>query len=423
MNKHRTGLALLFFAPASMIASSALAQLGGDDVPRERIVPRREQVRRDLEEARLRLGPFRVKPLFELRDVGYDNNVFGTENDAISDWRAAVSAGTDFILPVGRKNYLSGKIAPEYTWYSKLASRRSLGGTYGASWLGLYNRVSVEAGANKRKSTQAVSSEVERAARGSRTSAFVRTEVDIFRRLSLFGSADQERSRFDEIEGEGTRGLEQLEYNESAIRGGVRYRLRSYSDVTIAAEKGRTEFVTSTDRDNNTGAVIIGLHYDLPRIFVNLSAARRESKASRAGSRFPQFSSTTGSYYVEYQMGAPPQIDVYGHRSIVYSLAVESPYFSETRNGIGITVPVGQRLGIRVLSEFGTNDYPVAERGTAVKRADDVITLGGGLALRLRRNTYVSVVASETRYESNLDFDRSIFRVSTVISLRGQPFR
>src|SRR5438105_4066269 len=80
-------------------AGNALAQITGDEVPRERTVPRSEEIRRDLEETRFRLGPVRLQPIFGLRDTGYDNNVFGTPDDPVSDWRSTVSAGADLILP------------------------------------------------------------------------------------------------------------------------------------------------------------------------------------------------------------------------------------------------------------------------------------------------------------------------------------
>jgi hypothetical protein len=150
---------------------------------------------------------------------------------------------------------------------------------------------------------------------------------------------------------------------------------------------------------------------------------QREGTASGIDSTFPEFTTTTGSYYFEYQLGAPPRVDLYGHRNVTYSLADASPYFFENRNGAGITVPIGTRFGVRVLGEVGSNDYPVVAGQTTPKRTDDVTLFGGGVAVRLYRKTYLSIVASETRYDSNLNFDRTIFRLTTLISLRGQAFR
>jgi hypothetical protein len=372
----------------------------------------------DLADARLHLGPFRIAPVFGLRDVGYNNNVFGSEDNPVDDWGATVSAGVDIILPVGRKTYLLGTAVPEYTWYSELASRRSFGGSYGGSWLGLFNRLSVEAGALTTQGRRGVSSEIEQSIEGRREEAFAKAEIDIFRRLSVFGSARGERLEFESGEGEISLPLDRLEREEKLVTAGVRYKWRSYLDFTVGAEQGTTDFATATDRDNETQAVLFGVHYDRPRSFVNLTIGQR--RWERTGSVFPSFSATTGSYYIEYQLAAPPRVDVYGHRLVTYSAAAAVPYFLETRNGLGLTVPIGDRFGIRVHGEVGENDYPgIAEAAT---RVDDVTVLGGGFAIRLYRQMHLSVVATDTRYDSNLDFDRSILRVTTLISFRGQAF-
>jgi hypothetical protein len=404
-------------------ACSALGQMASDTVPRERTIPRREQMDRDLEEARVHLGPFRIEPLFGLRDVGYENNVFGTTENPVADWRATVSAGADVILPIGSKTYLLGRALPEYTWYSKVTNRRAFGGTYGGSYVALFNRLSLEAGAQTANQIAPVSSEVEQSIPGTRDEIYARAEIEIFRRFSLFGSARRQGQRYDTSDEQLPALAGRLERDEDLVRAGVRYKWRSWLDFSAAVEEGGTEFVSALNRDNDTRAVLFGIHYDRPRVFLSVSAGQREGRPRGTDSIFPAFTTTTGSYYLEYQLGAPPRLDVYGHRNVRYSLTDASPYFFENRNGAGLTIPIGTRFGVRLLGELGSNDYPVVAGQTTPKRTDSVTLIGTGVAVRLYRKTYLSVVASETRYDSNLDFDRSILRVTTLISLRGQAFR
>jgi hypothetical protein len=408
------------------MASAASAQLATDQVPRQRTVPRSEELRRVLEDSRYHLGPIRMRPIFGIRDAGYDNNVFGSSSDqAVADWRSTVSAGADLILPLGNKMYVTGVVNPEYTYYQKLTDRRLLGGEYGGSLIALFNRLSIEAGGSTDKSIAPVSSELERSAPGTRNDLFARSELEIFQRLSVFGSAQQQQQRYQSTEGDRAQGvtLEQLERDETFVRGGIRYRLRSYVDVSVAAENGRTEFVTAQKSDNNTHAVLLGIHYDRPRFFVNLSGGKRTGDGRGPLSTFPSFSTTTGSYYAAYQLGAPLAVDANGHRSVVYGLYQDNPYFFETRNGLGLTLPVGQRIGLRAFSEIGANAYPVAKLG-AVRRKDNVTTIGGGIAYRLYRKAIVTITAADTRYDSNIPvYSRSVFRLATVLSLRGDSFQ
>jgi hypothetical protein len=416
----------LAFGLVVIAAANMSAQLASDQVPRERTVPRSEEIRRDLDESRHRLGPIRMRPIFGIRDTGYDNNVFGTSTgNEVADWHSTVSAGADLILPLGNKMYATGIVNPEYTYYEKLTDRRLLGGEYGGSLIALFNRLSIEAGGSTDKSIAPVNSELERSAPGRVRNLFARSELEIFRRLSFFGSAQQQEQRYDLTAADIADGLSltQLERTETFIRGGVRYRFRSYVDFSLAAENGTTDFVSARQSDNSTRAVLFGIHYDRPRLFVNVSAGTRTGQPRGAFSTFPQFSTATGSYYAAYQMSAPLAIDTYGHRSVVYGLYPNNPYYFETRSGLGMTLPVGQRIGLRAFGEIGTNAYPVAS-AAGLKRNDDVTLFGGGIAYRLYRKVILSIVASETRYTSNVDgLTRSIFLLGTVVSFRGDSFR
>src|SRR5450755_1679718 len=167
MNRPRLLATATFLALGCFVAPGQ-AQLASDEVPRERIVPRSEEIRLDLEDSRYRLGPLHLRPLFGIRDFGYDNNVFGTSDQVVADWRATVSAGADVILRLGNKMYATGIINPEYTYYQKLTDRRLLGGEYGGSLIALFNRLSIEAGGTSDKAIAPVNSEIERPAPGTR---------------------------------------------------------------------------------------------------------------------------------------------------------------------------------------------------------------------------------------------------------------
>src|SRR5450756_648013 len=112
--------------------------------------------------------------------------------------------------------YATGTVNPEYTYYQKLTDRRLLGGEYGGSLIALFNRLSIEAGGGIDKSIAPVSSELERSAPGRLQDLFARTELEIFRRLSLFGSAQQQQQRYSLTQSDRADGisLEQLERNE-----------------------------------------------------------------------------------------------------------------------------------------------------------------------------------------------------------------
>ena len=409
----------------AMAMAPANAQLASDDVPRERTIPRTEQIRRQLKDSRYHLGPFRVQPVFGLRDFGYDNNVFGSENDQVADWRSTVSAGARLILPVGPKMYLRGKLVPEYTWYQKLADRRVFGGDYSASALGLFNHLSLEAGGDVFKGVSPVTSEIERSALGTRASGFAKGEVDLIGRVSLFAQGESQRQRYEVKAADAQIGLEQLERTDAVVRSGIRYRFASYLDFSAAVERTTSTFLTGTERDNHSDAVILGVHYDRPRTFVNLAVGSRKGEAKAATSIFPHYKTTTGSYYASHEFARRALVDAFGHRGVVYGLFLDNPYYFEARNGAGLTIPIGQRLAVRGFGELGKNGYPVTVlvSGVPTKRNDDVTVTGGGMAFRTYRKIVLAILATSYRYSSNIpNFDRSIFRLTTTVSFGGDFF-
>jgi hypothetical protein len=407
--------------------TTASAQLESDEVPHTRIIAPTEAIRQELEDSRYHLGPMRVRPLFSLRDVGYDNNVLGTSVNQVADFHSTVGLGAHGVLPVGSKMYFQTVALPEYTWYQKLTDRRSLGGSYSGSLLGLFNRMSVEAGADSFRGPTVLNSEQQTSVPATRTHLFSRVEVEFLKRLSVYGSGESEQQRYSPVRDDPTEAaaILQLERNETAARGGLRYRFASWLDFSLGVEHTNTTFLTGTDRDNHSDAVILGVRYDRPRSFINLSVGSRTGKADHPGV-FPDYSATTGSYYASHDLSAPVAFDVYGHRGIGYSITATNPYYLETRNGAGVTVAVGRRLALRGFGEGGSNAYPVpiAVGSTSVKRMDSAVTAGGGVAFRLHRKVALSVLASNSRYTSNIaGNDRSIFRLATGISFTGDFFR
>jgi len=60
----------------------------------------REELEQITEKTRWQIGPFRIYPTFELKDIGYDDNVYyqREENEPVSDFTATISPGVKVYL-------------------------------------------------------------------------------------------------------------------------------------------------------------------------------------------------------------------------------------------------------------------------------------------------------------------------------------
>jgi hypothetical protein len=419
--KRVSGLLLWVLAAAR----PALGQISSEEAPRARTLPVREQLKWEAENAPYRLGPLKVRPLFELRDIGYNNNVFGSETNKVGDFSATVSAGVNVLQLLGQKMALRGTAAPEYTWYNKLVERRSYGGTYSASLLGLFNRMTLEGGGGYFSQVRLVNSESEQAAIQTRTNGLARVEVDVLQDVSVFGGFDAVKTGYNNRGfTEGTvYPVDLLDRTEWAWRGGIRYRFSGQVGIGAQVEKTRAEFVREGDNRNNdsTGYLLVA-RYDRPRFYLDASGGYREGKGRDGAvpSLYPGYRTGTYSFFASYFLTRVVELQVSGHRRPVDSNFLDNPYFFETRNAAAVQVSLGQRVGVRGFVSIGPNSYPteVVVGTNLVVRKDDVTEFGGGLLFRLYRNVAVSVGGSQARYTSNIDgLTRSVLRISTGMSL------
>lgn len=409
-----------------LFALESRAQLTSDVVPRERVVTPEEEISRELQVSSLRVGPFRLQPQLLFRNIRYTDNVYGTvdeDEEKVEDYGATVAAGTRWILPFGPKAYIRGTALPDYTWSAELPERRFVGGTYNVSAIALFNRLTVEADLGTSEGLAAPSSETELEVVRDLTWYGVDAEVDLSGYFSLFASV---RAESHEHEDEGAGGLVSLasllDRDDGALRAGIRYRLTSFLDFTVAGEQARSEFAERpAERDNRSEAVLLGVHYERPRSYLNLTVGQRRIEPE-GSSLIESFDDTVGSYFAALATRGPIEMHFFGRRAIAYALSPETPFVLGNHHGIGTVVSVGHRLRLRASGELGTDDY---RSGTGVvpedlRREDEVSRYGAGLDFRIRRNVEFRIFVSQSEYDSSIDlFDRTRLDVVTGLTIGG----
>jgi len=407
------------FAALLLLPCAALAQLTNDEVPIQRTVPPKEQIESEMQ-SRFRLGPVRLLPQLSLVGPTYDNNVLGASGiePRVTDWTVTVSAGLGVLIPFSKKVFLKGTLFPQYIYYDRLTDRRQWGGSYGGTLYGFFNHLSFEADYLDQRTPQYPNSEIQTQVLGDTHGGNLKLEVDLGGPWSVYANGEYQEIQYRPLGApppviDGV--LSQLNRNEGAVRGGLRYRLTSYFFVGVGGEATRTKFTDDPLRgDNETTAAIATVHYDRPRLFVNFSGGYRIGRPIN-GSTFPEFSTFTGSGYITYELIPHLDLNVYGQRGIEYGVFPDNPYYFGSLAGGGLTVHIGQRVSVNGYGGYGENNYPVplAEFG-GVQRIDKVTLYGGGLSVLLYKSISLQAQATETDYNSNIAaFDRKVFRFST----------
>ncbi len=409
-----------------------LGQLTTDQVPRERTIATHEQVKLVVENSQFRLGPFRMIPFLQISDAGYTDNALGTSDQVgkVEDYYGTVAGGVRWAIPAGGKLFVRGEIRPEYDWSKNFPERRTFGGRYQASLLGFFNRLSFDVGGFNTKSVDVLNTQTQTQVIHTVEDGNAKVEVDLTRNLSAFGGAEIQRHRYGFGGGLPATdpgisiNVSQLNRTEGAARVGMRLRLSPSFDVSAAVEGNRTEFTqASLQGDNEGNAYLLGLHYDRPRFFINLSGGYREGRPYN-GSRFPVFSTPTGSYFASYFLTKKVEIQAYGGRTFIYGLFFDNPYYIETREGAALNIGVGRRVTLRGFGENSENSSPrsvVINNVSVIQRKDRGTVFGGGFSTTIFRKMAFTALASKSRYRSNVGgFTRSSLRVTGSLTVFGQ---
>lgn len=413
-------------AVATLFATTALnGQISSEGAIQGRSLPVAEQVKVETERVRFRLGPVGLLPFLNISELGYNSNVNGASTDVVSDWTAKVSAGTRFILPAGSKMYLRGSVAPEYNWYLDSINRRYLGGSYDARLLGLFNRLTIEAGGGQSATSGGLSSESQQAVVEKRTTGGVALEVEILRRLAVFAGLKGGRSDYTDSDSNPALSATALNRTEYALNGGLRYKFNEAFSFGVMVERTAADYPADPlARNNESTGYLLTVRYDRPRFFLLLGGGYREGQGRDSRSDYPSYSTGTYNYFASYFITKSLELQVLGHRRPVDSLDAANPYFFETRNALGLGLALGHRVSLRGQAEIGTNDYPIgtitSSSGEAMRRSDDFVTLTGQVGVRLHRSVLLTLNASNERATSNApNSDRSVFRYWTGLSFGG----
>jgi hypothetical protein len=418
-------------AACLLIAAAAMAQ---EDIPQGRIVPEHEEILSDMARARMRLGPLRLIPSIEVYNAGYDNNVYATSDNPVSDWTATVRGGLRFLLPVGSKMFLRADALPTYTWYDKLTDRRFFGGYYNGVLFGFFNRLSLALAAGGDQTYRNYSSEFDSPVVNKNSYISGSVEVNAVGSLYVFGEGGYARLRYDDTgtippDGSPSEPQPVVSNNRNATNflAGIRYRRSQAFATSIAYSETRSDYINqNVFRDNLSRSLQMGILLSHQTLFLNLTGGWREGIPSST-SIYPKYSTGVGGFFLSYFPRQWLELRAGGRRRIVNSLSATNPYYFENRLSAGIAAELFTRFLLRGFYEQGPNNYPVPQQGDngdLIRRRDDARQWGGGVSIKVIRNVVVTGAVTRHVYDSNIpSLSRDYTRFTTFLSFNGEYVR
>src|SRR5579863_825688 len=235
-------LVLLSFWPCALRAQ--FDQYTAPGGPTGKPVDRKGALRKEVSDARWRLGPVYVDPLFGLKDVEYVRSLAGAGTTIPPDLTATAVAGARAYLPTGPDVTWSGYGEPEYVWWDRQVAQRRFDGLYGMSVDGFWNRLTLNVDAASETQQQVASAEIPSLTNARTDHAGLSTELDLSGGLSLFMTGKIQKLTFlDGASSPPTLALlSPLDRQETTERAGLRWRPGRGWVVGIGAEHSDATF-------------------------------------------------------------------------------------------------------------------------------------------------------------------------------------
>jgi hypothetical protein len=401
------------------ILTSAAAAQTIDQVPRARTVTTAESVEADIAAARVVFGPLRLFPMVVIDNAGYDSNVFSAPEGQprVGDWTVTAGAGGRAVVPMGSKLFLRVTAVPQYIWYAELQDRRTWGGTFGAEFLALGNRLSFGAEGSYDRGQVILNSESQLLVLETHAAGTGKLEVDLTRALSFVASAAIDDYRYpDTIDPEQ---LASFERTDTAGLAGLRMRVTSSYEMTAGVQGTRSDFVQDPQfRNNETYAIFGAVHLDRPRFYVNLSGGYRKGQGFD-NSLFRRYATAVGAGFISWRPLGFLELQVFGHRRPIYSRSAFDQLYVESRYGGGLAAHIGPRVTLNGFAETGTNSYPFR---VSTLRVDDALSYGGSVSVLLFGRVTVRASANQNNLKRADGSQRNVFRFITGLSF-NEEFR
>jgi hypothetical protein len=218
------------------------------------------------ERSPLRLGPLRAFPAFEIRRLGYGDNVYFEDRPA-RDFMATLAPSLTLYLPLRNRAILYVRESPEYTFYLKDSRVREFTNGYGGgAKVLLFNRFVLQGDHQFQSRVQAISVEIGRPVRETRTLTSAGLYYETARRTSVGLTGSIEKISFKDVSAaEGLALLSSvLDRTERNAALEMYYRIRSDAYVFLTA--GTTDYrfdQAAAGRDATSVQALAGMRFPL----------------------------------------------------------------------------------------------------------------------------------------------------------------
>jgi hypothetical protein len=349
----------------------------------------------------LRWGPLRVRPGFELSNVGYDDNIFASTTNEVDDYTATFSPKLDGLVLFGDRAFLTFTEKLEYTTYldnsdQNFTTQRASARTTlplrrkGFFVDGLYNRL-------KERPVDQQDIRADRDENGLGVGLILapgwRTEIEIGRSHKAWSYFDEDADPNAVV----TIG-DRLDRSEDRNTLEVRYRVLGRTRLTMNAHVDTIEFdnAVSSGSDSQEWGVIPGVDFgEGGPLSGSVRVGWTEIDANDPMQA--DFDDVVGRAELAYRPRSRIHLRLDALREPGFTVSSDSIFYLDTRVRLRAVYYLTRIVGIESGGSRGKLEFPGASG--AFEREDDLDTYEVGLRFRLAENSLGRRVEYSLRFQ------------------------
>ncbi|HOG27859.1 MAG TPA: outer membrane beta-barrel protein [Vicinamibacterales bacterium] len=359
-------------------------------------------------DARWRFGPLAVTPRVELRNLGWDSNVFNEEADPKRDFTATLAAPIDWWLRFGRGR-IHGVNTLESVYFGKYVSQRGFNQRHDLTLFFPLNRVQPYAGGTYLSTHDRPDFEINARIRHREAAVTGGAVVRLASRLAVDLGARQTTYRYDEDDDFGAVYSSLFDRRRASYGAQFRYRLTPLTTLTLLADSVHERYRQTRERNHDGFRLLPGVELGRHAL-VTGRAQVGYRRLNSTSAEMPDFSGLVADAELSYVFGGSLRAALGFSRDILFSYWVDQPFYIQSGFNASLTRQVSGPWDVQARLARYSLDYQQAARaglGAAAPRVDRYNSWGGGIGYRVGRDIRVGFNLDSVRRDSvveNLDY-------------------
>ena len=337
----------------------------------------------------LRWGPLRVRPGLELRNFGYDDNIFADNTDEVGDYTATLAPKVDGLVLFSHRAFMTFEQKLRYTTYADnsdqnftdyLGQARATFPLQGMGFFvdGLYSR-------SKERPVDQQDIRADRDEDGLGYGVILqpgwRTELELGRSHKKWRYTDP-----DAAPGAPLTIGDRLDRTEVSHALEVRYRILGRTRLTLAVHVDTIDFesLVSSGRDSREWALLPGVVFGeggslTGSVRVGWTEIDADSPAAA------DFDDLVGRVQLALRPSSRWNLRLNGVREPGFTVSGDGIFYLNTETRVTGVYYLNRIVGVETGGSLGTLEFP--DSSTATERKDRVSSYQGGLRFRLAENS------------------------------------